>query len=109
MKLLVNSRRSGSRAFLLLSLAVFCISGAAFLSGRVRAEATQDASKKDDATLIESFRHVEVASVSAKRMCALQIHWMKHRRPMRRPTLRLRQRTAVVEVRRRRSVRQIVN
>jgi regulator of RNase E activity RraA len=64
MKPLVNPWRSGIRVFLLLSLAVFCISGAAFLSRRVRAEATQDRSKKDDAALIESFRHVEVASVS---------------------------------------------
>jgi regulator of RNase E activity RraA len=64
MKPLVNPWRSGIRVFLLLSLAVFCISGAAFLSRRVRAEATQDISKKDDAALIESFRHVEVASVS---------------------------------------------
>jgi regulator of RNase E activity RraA len=64
MKPLVNPWRSGIRVFLLLSLAVFCISGAAFLSRRVRAEATQDTSKKDDAALIESFRHVEVASVS---------------------------------------------
>jgi regulator of RNase E activity RraA len=60
----VDPRRFGSRVFLLLSLAVFFTTGAAFLSKRVRAEATQDASKKDDAALIESFRHVEVASVS---------------------------------------------
>src|ERR1700739_4658399 len=64
MKPLVNFRRPGSRVFLLLSLAAFCISGAVFLSRRVRAEATQDTSKKDDAALIEAYRHVEVASVS---------------------------------------------
>src|SRR6266851_3734911 len=60
----VDPRRSGSRVFLLFSLAVFFTTGAAFLSRRVRVEAAQDASKKDDAALIESFRHVEVASVS---------------------------------------------
>jgi regulator of RNase E activity RraA len=60
----VDPRRSGSRVFLFLSLAVFFTTGAAFLGKRVGAKATQDASKKDDAALIESFRHVEVASVS---------------------------------------------
>ncbi len=60
----VDPRRSGSRVFLLFSLAAFLTTGAAFLGKRVRVEAAQDASKKDDAALIESFRHVEVASVS---------------------------------------------
>jgi regulator of RNase E activity RraA len=60
----VDPWRSGSRVLLLLSLAAFFTIGAAFLSNRVRAAATQDASKKEDAGLIEAFRHVEVASVS---------------------------------------------
>ena len=64
MKPQVSPWRSGSRAFLLLSLTVFCINGAAILSRKVRAQTTQDTSRKDDAALIESFRHVEVASVS---------------------------------------------
>jgi len=64
MKPFVDPRRSAGRVFLILSLAIFLVTGATFLSKRVRAEATQDMSKKDDAALIESFRHVEVASVS---------------------------------------------
>jgi regulator of RNase E activity RraA len=64
MKPFVAPRRSASRLFLMLSLALFLATGATFLSKRVRAEATQDSSKKDDGALIESFRHVEVASVS---------------------------------------------
>jgi regulator of RNase E activity RraA len=52
------------RVFLIISLSIFAITGAVFLSKRVRAEAVQDVSKKDDAALVESFRHVEVASVS---------------------------------------------
>jgi regulator of RNase E activity RraA len=64
MKPFVNSRRTMGRVFLIISLSIFAITGAVFLSKRVRAEAVQDVSKKDDAALIESFRHVEVASVS---------------------------------------------
>jgi len=64
MKPFLNSRRTTGRVFLIFSLSIFAITGVVFLSKRVRAEATQDASKKDDAALIESFRHVEVASVS---------------------------------------------
>ena len=60
----VDPRRSGSRIFLLFSLAVLFATGAVFLSNRVRAEAAQDTSKHDEAALIEAFRHVEVASVS---------------------------------------------
>jgi len=43
---------------------IFVIAGGVFLSKRVRAEAGQDSPRKDDATLIEAYRHVEVASVS---------------------------------------------
>jgi regulator of RNase E activity RraA len=64
MKPFIAPRRSAGRLFLILSLAIFLATGATLLSKRVRAEAMQDASKKDDAALIESFRHVEVASVS---------------------------------------------
>src|SRR5579864_3648162 len=60
----VEFRRSGRHVMLFLALAIFLATGAAFLNKRVRAEPAQDASKKDDAALIESFRHVEVASVS---------------------------------------------
>ncbi|HET7107433.1 MAG TPA: RraA family protein [Candidatus Acidoferrum sp.] len=61
---LVNPRRTAGRALLVLSFAIFVIGGGIFLSSRVRAEAGEDTAKKDDATLIESYRHVEVASVS---------------------------------------------
>jgi len=64
MKPSVNPRQSTSRAFVILSLAILLVTGAVFLSKRVRAEVAQDPSKKEDVTLIESFRHVEVASVS---------------------------------------------
>ena len=64
MKPFVSSRRTTGRVFLIISLSIFAITGAVFLSKKVRAEAVQDVSKKDDAALIESFRHVEVASVS---------------------------------------------
>ena len=64
MKPFVNPRRIAGRVFLIISLSIFLITGAVFLSKRVSAEAAQDASKMDDTTLIESFRHVEVASVS---------------------------------------------
>jgi len=60
----VDPRRSASRVFLILSLAIFLVTGATLMSKRLRAEATQDTSKKDDAALIESFRHVEAASVA---------------------------------------------
>ena len=64
MKPFVNPRRTAGRVFLIIALSIFPITGAVFLSKRVRAEAAQDPSKQNDATLIESFRHVEVASVS---------------------------------------------
>lgn len=60
----VEFRRSGRHVMLFIALAILIATGAAILSKRVRAEAAQDASKKDDAALIVSFRHVEVASVS---------------------------------------------
>lgn len=64
MKSFFNLRRPASRVFLFLSLTLLFTISASFLSKRLRAEATQGTSNKDDATLIESFRHVEVASVS---------------------------------------------
>jgi regulator of RNase E activity RraA len=64
MKPFVNPRRSNSRAVVILSLSIFLATGAVLLGKKVRANAAQDTAKKDDATLIESFRHVEVASVS---------------------------------------------
>ncbi len=64
MKPLVNPWKSGRRVFSLLLLAAFCLSGAAFFNRRAHAETAQDTAKKDDSALIESFRHVEVASVS---------------------------------------------
>jgi regulator of RNase E activity RraA len=64
MKPFLVPRRSASRVFLFLSFAILFTTGAAFFGKRLRAEAAQDNSNKDDAALIESFRHVEVASVS---------------------------------------------
>src|SRR6267378_444166 len=64
MKPFVNPRRTAGRALLVTSVLIFVIAGGVFLSKRVRAEAGQDSPKKDDATLIEAYRHVEVASVS---------------------------------------------
>ena len=52
------------RAFLFLSLAIFISAGATLLSNRLRAAVPQKNSAKDDDSLIEAFRHVEVASVS---------------------------------------------
>jgi regulator of RNase E activity RraA len=64
MKPFVATRRFASRLFLFLSLGICFATGVSILNKRLRAEAAQDTSKKDDAALIESFRHVEVASVS---------------------------------------------
>ena len=64
MKPFVNPRRTAGRALLVTSVLIFVIAGGVFLSKRVRAEAGQDSPRKDDATLIEAYRHVEVASVS---------------------------------------------
>jgi len=64
MKPFVAPRRFASRLFLFLSLGICFATGVSILNKRLRAEAAQDTSKKDDAALIESFRHVEVASVS---------------------------------------------
>jgi len=43
MKPFVNSRRTTGRVFLIISLSIFAITSAVFLSKRVRAEAVQDA------------------------------------------------------------------
>jgi regulator of RNase E activity RraA len=52
------------RALLFLSLAIFIAAGATLWSNRLRAAGPQKSSAKDDDSLIEAFRHVEVASVS---------------------------------------------
>jgi len=84
MKPFLNSRRTTGRVFLIISLSIFAITGVVFLSKRVRAEATQDASKKDDAALIESFRHVEVASVSdaAEQILGKKLYMTHRMRPI---------------------------
>ncbi|HTA57074.1 MAG TPA: RraA family protein [Candidatus Baltobacteraceae bacterium] len=84
MKPFLNSRRTTGRVFLIFSLSIFAITGVVFLSKRVRAEATQDASKKDDAALIESFRHVEVASVSdaAEQILGKKLYMTHRMRPI---------------------------
>lgn len=84
MKPFVNSRRTAGRAFLIISLSIFAITGAVFLSKRVRAEAVQDASKKDDAALIEAYRHVEVASVSdaLEQMLGKKLYMTHRMRPI---------------------------
>jgi len=64
MKPFVDPRRFASRLFLFLSLGTCFATGLSILNKKLRAEAAQDTSKKDDAALIESFRHVEVASVA---------------------------------------------
>jgi regulator of RNase E activity RraA len=64
MKPMFASRRPAARAFLFLSLAIFIASGATLLSNKLRAAVPQKNSAKDDDSLIEAFRHVEVASVS---------------------------------------------
>jgi regulator of RNase E activity RraA len=64
MKPFIGPRRFASRLLLFLSLGICFATGVSILNKRLRAEAAQDTSKKDDAALIESFRHVEVASVA---------------------------------------------
>lgn len=64
MKLLFVPRRFSRHVFLFLALAILGVAGATLLSKRSRAAVPQKASGKDDDALIESFRHVEVASVS---------------------------------------------
>lgn len=63
MKLLSASERPARRAFLLLLVAIFITTGATLLSNRLRAAVPQKALANDD-SLIDAFRHVEVASVS---------------------------------------------
>jgi len=84
MKPFVNSRRTAGRVFLIISLFIFAITGAVFLSKKGRAEAAQDSSKKDDAALIESFRHVEVASVSdaLEQMLGKKLYMTHRMRPI---------------------------
>jgi regulator of RNase E activity RraA len=64
MRSLIHSRRFVSRILLFLSLTILFTAATAFLTISLRAAATQEQSRKDDADLLESFRHVEVASVS---------------------------------------------
>ena len=64
MKPLSASARSIGRTFLILSLAIFIVSGATLWSNRLRAAVPLKTAAKDDDALIEGFRHVEVASVS---------------------------------------------
>ncbi len=64
MKLRSYVRISAGRTCLFLSLLVLLITGSLILSKKLRAAAAQEASPKNDAALIESYRHVEVASVS---------------------------------------------
>lgn len=64
MKLPSNARISAGRICLAVSLLVLLTTGSLILSKKLRAAAIQETSPKDDAALIESYRHVEVASVS---------------------------------------------
>ena len=64
MKPLSASARSIGRTFLILSLTIFTASDATLWSNRLRAAVPQKISAEADESLIEAFRHVEVASVS---------------------------------------------
>ena len=64
MKPLSASARSIGRTFLILSLTIFIASGASLWSNRSRAAVAQKTTAETDESLIEAFRHVEVASVS---------------------------------------------
>ncbi len=64
MKPMSASVHPAGRAFLFLSLAIFGAAGATLLSNRLRAAVPQKTSAEADESLIEAFRHVEVASVS---------------------------------------------
>jgi len=63
MKLLPNARLSTGRICVFFSLLMLSVAGSLIMSKKLRA-AAQQASPKDDAALIEAYRHVEVASVS---------------------------------------------
>jgi regulator of RNase E activity RraA len=64
MKLFSNVRMSAGRTCLFFSLLILLTTGSLIISKKLRAPAQQTASPKSDAALIESYRHVEVASVS---------------------------------------------
>lgn len=64
MKLLSNARRSVARSCFFFLLLVMVITGSLIIGNRLLAASGQGAPRKDDAALIESYRHVEVASVS---------------------------------------------
>jgi regulator of RNase E activity RraA len=65
MKLLSNARMSAGRTCLFFSLLILLTTGSLIISNKLRAAAAQQsASPRSDAALIESYRHVEVASVS---------------------------------------------
>jgi len=64
MKLFFNVRKPASRTCLFLLMLTFLTTGSLILSKKLRAGAAQEASPKDDAAMIEAYRHVEVASVS---------------------------------------------
>ncbi|HXJ15097.1 MAG TPA: RraA family protein [Candidatus Limnocylindrales bacterium] len=84
MKPFVNPRRTAGRALLVIAVSIFVIAGGVFLSKRARAEAVQDSPKKDDATLIEAYRHVEVASVSdaMEQMLGKKLYMTHRMRPI---------------------------
>ena len=65
MKLFSNVRMSAGRACLFFSLLILLTTGSLLISKKLGAAAAeQSSSSKNDAALIESYRHVEVASVS---------------------------------------------
>jgi regulator of RNase E activity RraA len=64
MKPFIGSRRSAKPVWLFVAAAIFLTAGATITTRKLRAQAMQNLAPKDDTSLIESFRHVEVASVS---------------------------------------------
>jgi len=64
MKPFIHIYRPAGRVLLFVSVIAVFSTGASLLSRTIRAAGAQGAPSRDDATLIESFRHVEVASVS---------------------------------------------
>jgi regulator of RNase E activity RraA len=64
MKAFFDSRRSARPVWLLVVGAILLTAGASMMTRKMRAQAAQNLAPKDETSLIESFRHVEVASVS---------------------------------------------
>jgi len=84
MNLLSGARRSAVQTCLFFFLLILFAVCASLVGRKLRAAAPQEASPKDDVTLIEAYRHVEVASVSdaVEQLLGKKLYMTHHMRPI---------------------------